>query len=112
MPPRSGQLDEISEAIGELKGTIKSIDTYIHGERHGIKDLSQKVDGLAAHITREVVGVEARIDARYEARIQALEAWKQRQAGAQSLASWFLRSPLIGWIAAAVLFVAALWKKA
>ena len=111
MPPRPGQLDEISEAIGELKGSLKAIDKYIHSENHGIKDLASKVDGLAAHITREVVGVEARIDARYEARIQALEAWKQQQAGAKNLITWCLQSPLIGWVAAATMFFIALWRK-
>lgn len=111
MPVRAGQLDEISEAIGELKGAFKAIDKYIHDEKHGVKDLSAKVDGLAAHITREVVGVEARIDARYEARIQALEVWKQQQTGAKNLIAWCLQSPFVGWIAAGVVAFLALWKR-
>jgi hypothetical protein len=46
MAPRTGQLDEISEAIGRLSGKVESIDRYTHEREHGINDLSQKIDAL------------------------------------------------------------------
>jgi hypothetical protein len=111
MAPRSGQLDEISQSIGRLEGSVKAVERYVHDERHDKNDLSQKVDGLAAHITREIVGVEARIEARYEARIQALETFRQQQAGAKNFAVALLQSPLMAWMFAAAVMIATWWKK-
>jgi len=54
LPPRSGQLDQISEAIGEIRGTVAGIERYIHEERHGVRNLSQKVDGLSAQLSRDL----------------------------------------------------------
>lgn len=124
MPGRSGQLDEISEAIGEIRGTVAGIERYIHEERHGVRNLSQKVDGIGALISREVASAKAEINAniattveRIEARMQTiddrvsmLETKRQREEGARGLAVWFLQSPLVGWIAAALLAFVAWWK--
>jgi hypothetical protein len=43
-------------------------------------------------------------------RLVALELAQSREAGAKNLAVWLLQSPLIGWIAAAVMFAAVWWK--
>jgi septal ring factor EnvC (AmiA/AmiB activator) len=114
MAAREGQLDEISQAIGRLSGQVDSLDRYTHEREHSINDLVQKVEALGTRITRDIAAVEGRIEGRIKAmddRIVALELAKQREAGAKNLVVWLLQSPLIGWLAAAVLFFAALWKK-
>lgn len=113
MPPRPGQLDEISEAIGRLSGQVDSLDRYTHEREHGINNLAQKVEALGTRITRDIAAVEGRIEGRIKAmedRVVILELAAQREQGARSLATWLLQSPLIGWLVAAALFVAAWWR--
>jgi hypothetical protein len=113
MPPRSGQLDEISEAIGRLSGQVESLDRYTHEREHGLNNLIQKVEALGTRITRDIAAVEGRIEGRIKAmddRLLVLEQARQQQTGAKNLAVWLLQSPLIGWIAAAVMFAAVWWK--
>ena len=113
MAERGGQLDEISQAIGKLSGQIEGIERYTHEHNHGVNNLSQKVEALGTRITRDIAAVEGRIEGRIKAmddRLVALELAQQREAGAKNLAVWFLQSPLIGWIAAAVMFAAVWWK--
>lgn len=104
MPPRQSQpqqLDEISESIGHLRGTLTSVEKYIHENSHGVNNLSQKVEALGVRITRDIAAVEGRIEGRIKAmddRLAALEAINQRQAGAKSFAIAFLHSPVIAWI--------------
>jgi hypothetical protein len=108
-----GQLDEISEAIGRLKGQIDGIEKYIHEKRHDDANVAQKVEALGTRITRDIAAVEGRIEGRIKAmddRLVALELAQSREAGAKNLAVWLLQSPLIGWIAAAVMFAAVWWK--
>jgi peptidoglycan hydrolase CwlO-like protein len=74
--PRTGQLDEISEAIGRLSGQVDSLDRYTHEREHGINNLSQKLDALGTKITRDIAAVEERIRVRFEqveARIRVAE---------------------------------------
>ena len=118
MPPRSGQLDEISQAIGRLEGKVDGIDSYVHEREHNIANLSQKVDGLGTRIAKDIAGVEGRIDAKLDAwkrevdaRLRALEDAHVATTGQKNLVIWFLQSPLIGWIAAGVLAFVAWWKK-
>lgn len=114
MPPRTGQLDEISEAIGRLSGQIESLDRYTHEREHGLNNLAQKVDGLGVRITRDIAAVEGRIEGRIKAmddRLAALEMAQNREAGARNLATWILQSPLVGWIAAGAMFFFALLKE-
>jgi uncharacterized protein YoxC len=113
-PPRNGQLDQISEAIGELKGSVQAVERYVHDWRHSINNLTQKVDGVGTLVSREVAALEARIETHLSSmdqRIARLEAVQQQQAGAKNLATWFFQSPLIAWIAAAALFVAAYFTR-
>lgn len=124
MPPRAGQLDQISEAIGRLEGRFEGVERYIHDNRHAVANNSQKIDGLGVQITKEIAAAEARIAAsvstaieRVEARIQTiddrvtvLEKIKERETGARGLAMWFVQSPLIAWIFAAAVVIAAWWR--
>jgi predicted RNase H-like nuclease (RuvC/YqgF family) len=113
MAARTGQLDEISQAIGRLSGQVESLDRYTHDREHSINNLAQKVDGLSAQITREVARMKAELQVQLDAmdrRIATLEAVSNQNTGAKNLATWFLQSPLIGWLVAAALFIAAWWK--
>lgn len=124
MPTRSGQLDQISEAIGEIRGTVAGIEKYIHEERHGVRNLASKVDGLSVQFSREIAAAEGKINTsvataieRVEARIatiddrvSALERTQERETGAKGVIVWLLQSPIVGWLAAAALFFAAWWK--
>lgn len=119
-----GQLDQISEAIGEIRGTVAGIERYIHDKRHDDKQVSMKIDGLGAQFSRDIATAEAKINAsmstaleRVEARIQTiderviiLERIRERETGARGIVVWILQSPLIGWLAALALAVAAWWK--
>lgn len=111
----SGQLDQISEAIGRLEGKFEGLDRYTHEREHNIANLSQKVDGIGTLITREVAKLEERMKVRFEAvenRVTILELSNARETGAKNVVVWFLQSPIVGWIAAAALFFAGWWKSA
>jgi hypothetical protein len=115
-----GQIHQISEAIGRMEGKIESIDRYNHEREHGIRDLSQKMDGVGALVSREVARLKGELQVdlselkndveRLNVRVAAVESVQQQQAGAKNLVTWFLQSPLIGWIAAAILFFIGWWK--
>lgn len=95
MPPRAGDLDEISQAIGRLSGQIEALDRYTHDREHGINNLSQKVEALGTRITRDIAAVEGRIEGRIKAmddRLIALEQAKIRRDGALGLVEWFVRN--------------------
>lgn len=108
MPPRQapGALDQISEAIGELRA-------YVHEHRHGVNNISQKIDALGVKISRDMAAVEARIEIRIDAievRLANLERADAKRDGATSLAKWFVQSPLFAWLTAAAV-VAWTWLK-
>lgn len=105
-PPRPGQLDEISEAIGLVKGQLAGIERYMHEREHGLNNLVQKVDGLGVRITRDIAAVEGRIEGRIKAmddRLLALERAQQRETGARNAIAIILKSPAIGWLAGAAI---------
>jgi predicted RNase H-like nuclease (RuvC/YqgF family) len=124
MPARTGQLDEISQAIGRLEGKVDALDVYTHEREHNIDNLRAMVNGLSAQMSRDVASAKGEISAtlstaieRVEARMQtiddrvsALETIREQQRGASNIVSWTLQSPLVGWLVAAALFVAAWWK--
>ena len=104
MPPRGqgagyGQLDEISEKLGELTA-------YTHEHRHGVNNLSQKFDALALDLVRRVEALDVKMTVRIDevvkmltaenvvlqARVDALEIDKQRRDGALSLVEWAVRN--------------------
>lgn len=103
MPPRAGQLDEISEAIGRISGQVEALDRYTHEREHGINNLAQKVEGLGTRITRDIAAVEGRIEGRIKAmddRLLALERARERRDGALGLADWFFKNypAVIGYV--------------
>lgn len=109
----AGQLDQISEAIGELKGSIKGIEKYIHDKRHDDAQVAMKIDGIASLISREVARIKGEIQGQLDLmdrRVTVLETAHQQQTGAKNLAVFVLKSPLIGWLFAVGVAVAAWWK--
>lgn len=124
MAARQGQLDQISQAIGQLEGRFDGIERYMHDREHGLNNLSQKVDGLSSKFSSDIASAKGEISAtlstaveRMEARIQtiddrvgALETIKEQEKGAKTALAWLLQSPLIGWLVAAALFLTAWWK--
>jgi hypothetical protein len=97
----SDTLGQIREDIGELRGSVKSIETYVHESRHGTNNLSQKIDALAVRLSTDIASVEARMDSR----MIALEKTSAGDARARSIVTVVLQSPLLAWIfAAAVVF--------
>jgi archaellum component FlaC len=126
MAARQGQLDQISQAIGQLEGRFDGIERYMHDREHGLNNLSQKVDGLSSKFSSDIASAKGEISAtlstaveRMEARIQtiddrvgALETIKEQEKGAKTALAWLLQSPLIGWLVAAALFLTEWWKGA
>lgn len=90
-----GRLDEISEAIGELKGSVKSIERYVHEHRHEVQNTSTKIDALAVKISADIASVEARLDSR----LSALERIRNQETGVRKFGSWLLQT-LIAIVAA------------
>jgi hypothetical protein len=97
----SDTLGQIREDLGELRGSVKAIEQYVHEGRHGTNNLSQKIDALAVKITSDMASVEARLDGRLR-RLETNAAGDERS---RSILVTFLQSPLLAWIfAAAVVF--------
>lgn len=86
----TGQLDAISEAIGELKGSVKSIEQYVHEGRHGANNLSQKIDALGQSVSKDMAAVEARMDVR----LRALELNQNSLSTAKQLWIWIVQTVL------------------
>jgi uncharacterized protein YoxC len=85
-----GRLDEISQAIGELKGSMKSIESYVHDHRHEVQNTSAKIDALAMKIGADMASIEARLDNR----LRALEALNSQATGIKKLGQWLLQTIL------------------
>lgn len=98
-PPH--QLDEISKAIG-------SIEAYVHEHRHGVNNLSMKMDALSLDFARKVEELKAAISTDIEGikrRLDLLEDANERRIGAvATLNTIRLWAP---WLAALMAAVAA-----
>lgn len=99
----SGPMDEISMKLGELTA-------YTHEHRHGVANLSTKLDGLSLDVAKQIAALEAKMTVRMEdshsglaARLAILETEKHHRAGASSLALLILKSPAVGWLAGAAI---------
>jgi hypothetical protein len=71
MPTRGagsvGQLDEISQKIGELTA-------YTHEHRHGVNNLSAKFDALALDIAKRVEALDTKMTVRIDEVVKSLSA--------------------------------------
>ena len=96
-------LDEISLKLGELTA-------YTHEHRHGVANLSMKMDGLSLDVAKQIAALEAKMTVRLDeshtslsSRITALEAERNRRDGATNILGLVLKSPAIGWLVGAVI---------
>lgn len=118
--PGPRQLDEISERLGRLDGRFDGIERYMHEREHNISNLTQKLDAISVQFSKEIATAKAEVSTsleRVEARIQTIdervtviERGRERESGARGLAVWLLQSPMLAWIAAAAVAIAAWWK--
>jgi hypothetical protein len=99
------KLEDISYQLGQLAA-------YVHEHRHGVNNLSMKMDGLSIDVAKQIAALEAkmtiRIDEGYAAlstRLSALEAEKNRRDGASSVIISIMRSPAIGWLVGGATFM-------
>jgi hypothetical protein len=107
MAPARGQpqqLDEISRSIG-------AVEAYIHENRHGVTNLSMKIDALSLDVAKRVDELKHSLSADIEGlkrRLDALEAANARREGAVTMLN-MIRSwgP---WIVALVASVAAFFS--
>jgi hypothetical protein len=109
--PRSGQLDQISQAIGALQGSFEAIERYMHDREHGMNNLSQKVEALGVRIAKDIAAVEGRIEGRIKAmddRVVKLEATAAADRRQRNIVAIIVQSPLIGWVVGAFAFVWAM----
>lgn len=97
-PVMTTPLDEISLKLGELTA-------YTHEHRHGVANLSQKMDGLILDVAKQIAALEAKMTVRLEEthtslsqRLCVLEGERQRRDGAASVVQAVLKSPAIGWL--------------
>jgi septal ring factor EnvC (AmiA/AmiB activator) len=50
-PSQSGQLDQISEAIGSLRADVRHLHDCVHSVSREVKEVDAKVDKLSAELT-------------------------------------------------------------
>jgi len=100
-------IDEISRMIGELTA-------YIHEHRHGVANLSMKMDGLNLDISKQMNALETKLTARMDAahaqmeeRIKKLEEERIRNDTTRGLLTSLVNSRATGWIVAGVSAVIA-----
>jgi ribosomal protein L16 Arg81 hydroxylase len=98
-PRQTGQLDQISERLGELAA-------YTHEHRHGVNNLSQKFDALALDVTKRMEAFDTKVTVRMDeiyrtltaenvvlkARVEVLETAKHQQDGAWGLVKWITQN--------------------
>lgn len=91
---RGNGFDQISMMFGELKGSVAEIEKYVHEGRHGINNLSQKLDGMAVRLAADLAAVEARMDSRLR-KLEESAAGDQR---ARNITTVILQSPVVAWL--------------
>lgn len=106
------ELDPASMIVGELKGQFAALEKYIHTQFHNLRNEDQIKYNYFERILRELRELregdqKANSDSHdeLEERISALEAINTKRDGLWGGLDWFLKSPLIAWIAAAGLWV-------
>lgn len=91
--------------MGEMRGQLRELI-------HGFNNLSQTVSGLASsvdksmHLPAEISELKSRVTA-LEVRMTALETDRSRREAVMGFGQAMFRSPVLGWIGAAAVAVAA-----
>lgn len=92
----TGQLDDISVAIGR-------IEEYIRSNRHGVTNLSAKMDGVAAQVSKDLAVFKENIDGEFKSvkeRISSLELASAKNDGQKTVWYWIAQSPIVAWLLA------------
>ena len=93
------QETQILAMIGDMKGELGEFRGQLRELVHNMNNVSSKIDSLATITARnhdlpdEIISLKARL--------AVLEAKEHQRTGAVNLGSLILKSPLVGWIAAA-----------
>lgn len=91
--------------MGEMRGQLRELI-------HGFNNLSQTVSGLASsvdksmHLPAEISELKSRVTA-LEVRMTALETDRSRREAVMGFGQSLMKSPALGWLAAALLAVGA-----
>ena len=94
------QETQILGMIGDMKGELGELRGQLRELAHGVNNLIVQVAALS-RTTSENHQIPTDI-AKLESRILALEIIEQQRAGAVKLGTAFLKSPILGWLAAAI----------
>src|SRR3546814_14455373 len=84
----------MSMTLGELKGQMREIV-------HQLNNMSSKMDAISHEISKNS-GIPEEVE-KLKLRVAALEEKESKREGAMGLGVWIMRSPLLGWLAGAVL---------
>ena len=111
MAPARGSADPLNGIFKELGELVAEVRTL----KHSSNNTGQKLDAVGEKIGKLetlAVTVEELVRDRddHEMRLKHLERTDVRDEGARGVILWLLQSPVIGWLVAAALFVAAWWK--
>lgn len=135
-PPRQ---DQLGERLSGLEAAFAGFEKYEHERWHALNNTLQPLAALPLQLTRDIAQIQGTFDGRIAAitkeiersitaavekaiepvnadlallktKVEALEAIQLKNAGAKSLASSFLRSPIItGFIGALMAAAAIAW---
>jgi hypothetical protein len=89
-----GEQDQNAMILGEMRGQLREVV-------HSMANLGMKVDGL----TREVIGLATLASdiGALKAKVEALEAERNRTEGAHGVVGTLLKSPALGWLVGAAI---------
>src|SRR5687767_9941975 len=136
MPPRQ---DQLGERISGLEAKVDGMDRYAHEKWHDLNNTLQPLALLPEKMTRDIAKMQGSFQGQInsvskdiertitsaienaimpinkavtdlDSRVSALEKQHEQETGAKNLLSWFLQSPLVGWLVAAGLFFVALLR--
>ena len=90
------------EALRSINRAIDKLGDKIDGQNTTLHELEVRLTRMEANdeLLRSIV-----------LKVDALERDKDRRDGSLAFGQWFMKSPVVGWIVAAVLFVAAMFAR-
>ncbi|MGK2908563.1 MAG: hypothetical protein ACSLE1_01965 [Sphingobium sp.] len=127
---RLGQLDEVSRMLGKMEGVVEGLSEYIHQFRHDENNRRQIDQGFQEKVLRNIEKIRTDMEAlrekdaldlaarllaaklemdKVKADVELLKAVNIRRDGVFGIVDWLLKSPIVGWVAAAA---TAIWLQA
>lgn len=99
----TGENTETLRMIGEMKGELGEVRGKLSELIHNINNLRQTMSDQSPTMHR-IPDIIADV-ASLQARVSVLEASENQRTGALSFGNFLLRSPFIGWLFAAGMFI-------